>query len=231
MAEIVDFIIKIINKIGSASINDPIKSIGAFASIISAFAAISGLIIGWKNLKKDTTRISVVVKRVQNGPLILQNPREEFIIFEIYNQGILPVVINEVGIRVSGELWSQNKFINLVDLPHSYLYMKGTEEAIGTLECVGLPGTIPTRSMGVFLLNYSSMENASINYQKQNISSDSLEFVGSRRVIRTVQEFQKSLDNQGKQLQITPYVLTGSGERFIGRRAFIKLGKLGDAVA
>ncbi len=96
---------------------------------------------------------------------------------------------------------------------------------------MGLPGTIPARAMGVFLLNYSSLKDASLNYQKQNISPDRLDFVGSRRVNIILQEFYKSLDNQGKQLQITPYVLTGSGDRFVGRKAFIKLGKLGNAVA
>jgi hypothetical protein len=36
--------------------------------------------------------------------------------------------------------------------------------------------------------------------------------------------------SQNRCLQITPYVLTGSGERFVGKKAIIKLGKLGDAV-
>ncbi|MBD2415381.1 hypothetical protein FACHB389_18205 [Nostoc calcicola FACHB-389] len=219
------------NLVWSALISDPIKSISAIAATISAFAATGALIIGWKNFRKDTTRISLAVKRANNGPLILQHPREEFLIFEIYNQGISPVVINQVGIKVCKKLWIKNKFINLVDLPYAYLDMRNQEGAIGTIECVGVPGTIPARSMGVFLLNYSSMRNASVNYQKQSISLDSLEFVGSQRVIRTFQEFQKSQDSQGIQLQITPYVLTGSGEYFIGKKALIRLGNLSEAIA
>jgi len=103
-----------LNSILSALMSDPIKSITAFAVIVSASAAIGGLIIGWKNLKKDTTRVGVVVQRAQNGPLILQSPQKEFLLFEVYNQGISPVVINEVGIKVPQKLWGKPKLINLL---------------------------------------------------------------------------------------------------------------------
>lgn len=219
-----------LNSIWSALVSDPIKSITALAAIISASAAIGGLIIGWKNLKKDTTRVSVVVQRAQNGPLILQHPQEEFLLFEVYNQGISPVVINEVGIKASQQSWGKPKLINLVDLPDSYLHMRGQESAIGTLECMGVPGTIPARSTGIFLLSYSRMREASINYQKRSISPSAPGFVGSQRVVRAFQEFQKLEIPKGKCLQITPYVLAGSGEYFFGKKAMIKLGNLGDAI-
>lgn len=219
-----------LNSILSALKSDPIKSISAFAATISALAATGALIVGWKNLKKDTTRVSVVAKRAQNGPLILQHPQEEFLLFEVYNQGISPVVINEVGIKIPGKYWGKTKRVNLVDLPDSFLEMRGQESAIGTLECVGLPGTIPARSTGIFLLSYSSMRKASINYQKQSIPSIDPGFVGSQRVIRAFQEFQNLEVPRGSCLQITPYVLTGSGECFVGKKAIIKLGNLGDAV-
>jgi hypothetical protein len=243
------------NSIWSALISDPIKSITAFASI-------GGLIIGWKNLKKDTTRVNLVVRRAQNGPLILQNPQEEFLLFEVYNQGISPVVIavscwvrckkillskgfrnclvllwggnryiNEVGIKVRQNLLDKPKLINLVDMPSSFLHMKGQENAIGTRECVGLPGTIPARSTGVFLLCYSRMRESSVNFQKRSISPGSTDFVGSQRVVRAFQEFQKLETPRGKCLQINPYILTGSGDHFFGKKAMIKLGNLGDAVA
>ncbi|MBE9205475.1 hypothetical protein IQ244_02790 [Nostoc sp. LEGE 06077] len=214
----------------SALSSDPIKSITAFAAIISASAAIGGLIVGWKNLKKDTTRVSVVVKRAQNGPLILQHPQEEFLLFEVYNQGISPVVINEVGIKIPHKCWWKFKLINLVDLPESYLHMRGHKSAVGTLECVGVPGTIPARSTGIFLLSYSRMREASINYQKQSISPLTPGFVGSQRVIKAFQEFQKFEISKEKCLKIVPYVLTGSGEYFFGKKAIIKLGNLGDVV-
>ncbi|MHC5833633.1 MAG: hypothetical protein ACYT04_000000100975, partial [Nostoc sp.] len=83
MTIIVNFILSTLNTIWSALISDPIKTIGAFTST-------GALIIGWMNLKKDTTKVSVVVKRAHNGPAILQRPKEEFILFEIYNQGISP---------------------------------------------------------------------------------------------------------------------------------------------
>jgi hypothetical protein len=161
MTGAINFLLSILNSIWSALTNDPIKSISAIAATISAFAATGALMVGWKNLKKDATRVSVVAKRAQNGPLILQHPQEEFLLFEVYNQGITPIVINEVGIKISGNFRSKGELINLVDLPHSYLHMRGQESAIGTLECVGLPGTIPARSTGIFLLNYSSMREAS----------------------------------------------------------------------
>jgi hypothetical protein len=224
-------LLHIFDSILSALLNDPVKSITACAAIISASAAIGGLIVGWKNLKKDTTRVSVVVKRAQNGPLILQNPQEEYLLFEVYNQGISPVVINEVGIKINQKYWGKFKLINLVDLPHSFLHMKGYESAIGTLECVGIPGTIPARSTGIFLLSYSRMREASINYQKQSISPNTPGFVGSQRVIKAFQEFQKLEIPKDKCLEIVPYVFTGSGEYFFGKKAIIKLGHLGDTVA
>lgn len=223
-------LLEALNVIWSDLANDPIKSISAFAATVSAFAATGALMVGWKNLKKDTTRVGIVAKRAQNGPLILQHPQDEFLLFEVYNQGIFPVVINEIGILIPRKVWNKNKFINLVDLPHSHSRRRDQESAIGTLEYVNLPGTIPARSTGVFLLSYSGMRNASSDYQKQIISPGSLDFVGSQRVIRTFQEFQNFEILQRKCLQITPYVLTGSGEHLIGKKAIIKLGNLGDVV-
>jgi hypothetical protein len=74
------------------------------------------------------------------------------------------------------------------------------------------------------------MREAYNNYKKLNISSSDLNFVGSQRVIRTFHQFQTCEVSQNISLQIIPYVLTGSGERFVGKKAIIKLGKLGDAV-
>lgn len=227
----VNFLLNVLNSIWSSLISDPVKSITAIAAIISASAAIGGLIIGWKNLKRDTTRVSVVVQRAQNGPLVLQHPQKEFLLFEVYNQGISPIVINEVGIKIPQKSWGKPKLINLVDLPDSHLHMRGQESAIGTLECVGLPGTIPARSTGIFLLSYSNMKEASINYQRRSISPNAPGFVGSQRVVRAFQEFQNFEIPKGKCLQITPYILTGSGEYFVGKKAIVKLGNLGDAVA
>lgn len=224
-------LLNILNSIWSALVSDPIKSITAIAAIISASAAIGGLIIGWKNLKKDTTKVGVVVQRAQNGPLILQYPQEEFLLFEVYNQGISPVVINEVGIKVPQKFWDQVKLINLVDLPDAYLDMRGQEDAIGTLECVGVPGTVPARSTGIFLLSYSRMKEAYINIQAKKISPSAPGFVGSQRVIRAFQEFKKLEIPKGEYLQVTPYVLTGSGKYFFGKKAIIKLGNLGNVVA
>ncbi|MEH2342270.1 MAG: hypothetical protein V7K22_11480 [Nostoc sp.] len=221
-----------LNIIWSALISDPIKTIGAFTST-------GALIIGWMNLKKDTTKVSVVVKRAHNGPLILQRPQQEFLLFEIYNQGISPVVINQVGIRLPRKNSNKtklinlykNKFINLVDLPYSYLDMRGQESAIGTLECVGVPGTVPAKSTGIFLLDYSRMRETSIAYQQKSMSPKNAEFVGSQRAIKAFQEFQNLEMPQGKRLQITPYVLTGSGEKITGKKTIITLGNLGDAIA
>ncbi|MEH2367388.1 hypothetical protein [Nostoc sp.] len=232
MTIIVNFILSTLNTIWSALIGDPIKTIGAFTST-------GALIIGWMNLKKDTTKVSVVVKRAHNGPAILQRPKEEFILFEIYNQGISPVVINQVGIRLPRKTSNKTKlinlflykFINLVDLPHSYLDMRGEKSAIGTLEYVGVPGTVPPKSTGIFLLNYSRMREASIAYKQQSMSPTSADFVGSQRVIKAFQEFQNLEMPQGKRLQITPYVFTGSGEHITGKKTIITLGNLGDAIA
>nr|MDZ8016523.1 hypothetical protein [Nostoc sp. SerVER01] len=232
MTIIINFILSTFNTIWSALISDPIKTIGALTST-------GALIIGWMNLKKDTTKVSVVVKRAHNGPLILQHPKEEFLLFEIYNQGISPVVINQVGIKLPRKTSNKtklinlykNQFIDLVDLPESYLDMRGHESAIGTLECVGVPGTVPAKSTGIFLLNYSSMRKAYIAYQQKSMSPNNADFVGCQRVIKTFQEFQNFEMPQGKRLQITPYVLTGSGEYITGKKTIITLGNLGDAIA
>jgi hypothetical protein len=221
MIEMSDLIVNNLNRISSAFLDDPIKTIGAFASI-------GALVISWKNFKKDSTKVDLVIKRAQNGPLILQHPNDEYLIFEIYNRGISSVVINEIGIRSSQKPWVKNKYINLVDLPYSDI--KEPEQGIGSLECVGLPGTIPGRSMGVFLLSYSGMKESCQNIKKQSLSSSNLNF-GNQRLIKTFQEFQRCENQQKIYLQITPYCLTGSGERFIGCKSLIKLGNLKDSIS
>lgn len=218
----------LLNLTWSSLSSDPVKSIAAIASMVSASAAIGGLIVGWKNLNKDTTRVRLTVKRAQNGPLILQHPEEEFLLFEIYNQGIAPIAINEVGIKVPQKYWSKPKLVNLVDLPDSYLDIRGQESAIGSVEYIGIPGTIPARTTGVFLLTYSRMRTAYTVCQQRDISPDSPDFVGSQRLIRAFHEFKNLETPTGKNLQIIPYVLTGTGDYFFGKKSTIKLGHLGD---
>ena len=201
-------------------ISDPIKSIGALAAIIGASTGTGSLII---NLRKDATKLNLIVKRAQDGPLILQHPWEEYLKFEVYNQGITSVVINEIGITVFRGLWMKKQFVNLVGLPYADLDIRNQNNAIGAIEYEGLPGSIPPKSLGLFLLHYSGMKAAYLNYQKQEISSDNLHFVGSQRVKKTCEEFQKLEDRQGKNVQIIPYVLTGSGKRFVGRKSCAKL--------
>jgi hypothetical protein len=108
--------------------------------------------------------------------------------------------------------------------------MKDPEKGIGSLECVGLPGTIPGRSMGVFLLSYSGMKESYQNIQKQSLSSSDLSF-GNQRLTKTFQEFQRYENQQKTYLQIIPYCLTGSSEHFVGRRSLIKLGNLKDSIS
>ena len=217
MTNFLNSIMNSLSTIWSGLINNPIKSTGT-------------LIISWKNLTKDNTKVKVSVKRAQNGPLILQHPNEEFLIFEIYNQGVTPIVMNEIGVIGSRRIWRKKQFINLVDLAYADVKIRNQEGAIGSLECVGLPGTVPGKSLGVFLLQYSSMKTKFINYQERKASPESSDFVGRERLIKTYQEFQKLQNNQGKYLKITPYVITGCRNCFIGSKASIKLGSLGDAV-
>jgi hypothetical protein len=206
-----------LSMIFSALIDDPIKTAGAIAST-------GAMIIGWKNFKKDSTKVNVVVKRAQNGPLALQHPDNEYLLFEVYNQGISPVVINEIGIRVSEIIWINHKFINLVDLAYSTI--KDPKKSIGSIECIELPGTIPGRATGIFLLDYSGMRNSFLHLQKRKLSSDSLGF-GNQRLIKAFHEFQRHQTREETHLQIIPYVFTGSGEIFIGSKSLIKLGDLG----
>ncbi len=210
-----------LSNIFSAFMEDQIKAVAAIAST-------GAMIISWKNFKKDFTKVNVVVKRSQNGPLALQHPNNEYLIFEVYNQGISPVVINKIGIRVPKFFWSKYKFINLVDLATSAI--KDPDKFIGSLECVGLPGTIPGRSTGVFLLDYSGMRNSFLHIQQRNPSSNSLGF-GNKRLIKTFQEFQRCQVQEETHLQIIPYILTGSGEYFTGSKSIIKLGDLGDTIS
>jgi len=222
MQNIVDFIISSLNTVWFALIADPIKTIGAFASI-------GALIISWKNFKKDTTRISISVKRAQNGAIALQHPTKEYLLFEVCNKGILAVVINDIGIRVCGRFRLRNQFISLVDMPMAHIYMKGDEKGIGSLECVELPGSIPARTLGVFLLDYSGLKKEFTNCPNRDSLHETKNF-GYRRVINAFNEFQKLEHIQGKYIQVTPYILTGSGERFVGKKSIVELGNLGDIV-
>lgn len=230
MANVVNFFLNSLSTLWFVLISDPLRSITAFAAIIGAFASVGGLIIHWKNYTKDATKLDLIVKRAQDGPLILQHPWEEYLKFEVYNQGTTSVVINEIGITVSRGLWRKKQFVNLVGLPYADLDIRNQNNALGVIRYEGLPGSIPPKSLGLFLLHYSGMKAAYLNCQKQEISSDNLHFVGSQRLKKTCEEFQKLEDRQGKNVQIIPYVLTGSGERFVGRKAHVKLGSLGDAV-
>lgn len=211
-------------------ISDPLRSITAFAAIIGAFASVGGLIINWKNFTKDATKLDLSVKRAQDGPLILQHPWEEYLKFEVYNQGTTSVVINEIGITVSRGLWRKKQFVNLVGLPHADLDIRNQNNALGAIKYEGLPGCVPPKSLGLFLLHYSGMKAAYRNYQNQEISSDNLHFIGRQRLKKTCEEFQKLEDRQGKSVQLIPYVVTGSGECFVGRKGSAKLGTLGDAL-
>lgn len=223
MANVVNFFLNSLSTVWFALISDPIKSIGTLA-------AIGTLILSWKNFTKDATKLDLIVKRAQDGPLILQLPWEEYLQFEVYNQGTTSVVINEIGITVYRGLWRKRQFVNLVGLPYADLDIRNQNNALGAIRYEGLPGSIPPKSLGLFLLHYSGMKTANLNYKKQDISSDNLHFVGSQRLKKTCEEFQKLEETQGKNVQMIPYVLTGSGERFIGRKAYVKLGTLGDAI-
>ena len=223
MLTAVTFLLNSVNTIWLALISDPIKTIGAFASI-------GALIISWKNLKKDATKISLVVERAQDGPLILQYPDQEFLVFKVHNQSATSIVVNEVGIVITERL-TKKHFINLIDVPYADMRLKGKEDALGSIECVGLPGDIPARSMGVSLLNYSALREASINYRSRKIVPDNPNFFGSNRVIRIFQACEKLQDSKGLTLHIIPYAVTGSGERFIGSKSRILLGSLGHTVS
>jgi hypothetical protein len=223
MVDFFGFLLHTFALILSTLIVDPLKT-------ISAFSATGALVISWKNLRKDATKVSVIAKRAYNGPLILQNPQKEYLLFEVYNQSISPIVINEVGIRMHENFWRKPKFINLIDLPYSYMDISNQDGAIGSLEYIGLPGTIPTKSVGILLFCYSSMREASINCQNRNISQNYPGFVGDQRLIRAFQEFSILENRQERTLRVTPYVLTGSRAYAVGKKAIIKLGNLGEAL-
>jgi len=55
-------------------------------------------------------------------------------------------------------------------------------------------------------------------YREESISSSNADFVGSQRLIKAFQNFKILEMPQGKILQITPYVLTGSGEHITGKK-------------
>ena len=193
---------------------EPAK-VTALATLINVLLGITTLIILIINSKKDSTNVDVIAKRAQNGPLILLHQNDEFILFEVYNKSSSSVTINEVGFK------SKNQFINLVDLAHAYMSLQESVKALGTIEGVGLPGKIEPKSQGLFLVNYSGLRTAALAYQK----NESVEF-GEKRVITAYQELEKSLVYQTKNLQIVPYVSTGSGERIIGKKSSVKIGNL-----
>jgi hypothetical protein len=71
MANILGFVLNSLSTVGSALISDPIKSIGAFASI-------GTLILNWKIQRKDATKVKVVVKRADNSSFMLQFHKKNF---------------------------------------------------------------------------------------------------------------------------------------------------------
>ncbi len=59
------------------------------------------------------------------------------------------------------------------------------------------------------------MKTANLNYKSRIYLPDNLHFVGSQRP-KNLRRVPKLEETQGKNVQMIPYVLTGSGEQFIG---------------
>lgn len=211
---------------------DLIKLLTAFAAVVGAVASAGSWRISHKTYKRNDVKVFPVIRRAQDGPFPLQNPRLEILIFEVYNQSSFPVVVNEVGIRVQKRFWDQVRFINLVNLPLTTVTeteRQGIQSAIGDREFVYLPRTIPSHSAGILLVSYSRMRSSYHQLKNKDLPPEHQDFVGSQKLIRAFEEIQ-AFEDGSNCLRITPWAMTGSGKRFVGKKAVIKLGPLAEAI-
>ena len=203
-----------------------IISFSPILSLVLSLVPFFGLIIAYKNLSKDRLILGIDVNRAKGGWLPVNFPKEEFILFEVYNKGVSSTVINEIGIIIPKKIFKDCQIINLVDLPYSTPRIKNPDVS----PYVELPGILSSQTTGRFLLNYTSLKEKAVHYQEFNLSSEKSEFIGSQRLINTFKKLKEMEIKEGKYIQITPYIMTGSGKKCVGKKSMIKLGYLSDCL-
>ena len=138
-----------------------------FSPILS-LVPLFGLIIAYKNLSKDRLILEIDINRAKDGWLPVNFPKEEFILFEVYNKGVSSTVINEIGIIIPKKIFKDCQIINLVGLPYSDQRIKNPDVS----PYVELPGILSSQTTGRFLLNYTSLKEKAVHYQELNLSSE-----------------------------------------------------------
>ncbi|WP_449417647.1 hypothetical protein [Phormidium nigroviride] len=192
--------------------------------IVFGLITVTKLIYDWN---KDKTKLTIQIKRDSLSLPAIQQPLRNYLLIEVINKGYEDVIINEIGIAVSG-----NNDINVVDMPWIFPILKGHEEQMmGSLEWVALPGTVNPQSIGIAQILFSHLEEAYKNIKEgKELSPEEPGYLRTVNLVTAYEELMKSYNTSTQVLTVTPYTVTTTGQRFIGKKTQIQLGNLHKAV-
>jgi hypothetical protein len=176
---------------------------------------------------KDKVKITVEIKRDTDSLPAIQQPSNNYLVIEVVNKGHKAVVINQVGIVASGK-----NYINIVDMPWIFPLLKGEiEDIMGSIEWIALPGTMNPGALGKAQILFYKLEQV---YKEMKEEGEQLiEEPGYWQRINfftLYKELKSSYNEKTQVLRVTPYIVTTTGQRFIGQPANIQLGNLNIAV-
>jgi hypothetical protein len=172
---------------------------------------------------KDKINLIIQIKRDSISLFSIQKPLKDYLLIEVVNKGYNPVVIKEVGI-----VFSNKNYINIVDMPWIIPnYTEKDMDVMGSIEWVALPGTLNPGSLGILQILFSNLEEAYKNTKEQReLSIKEPGYLQRRNFFTLYEELMKLYNSDTQVLTLTPYTLTVTGERFIGKKTSIQLGNL-----
>lgn len=198
-----------------------------YIAVITTLGLVVSLSTFICNVNKNLTKIKVEIKRDSESGLSIQRPLRNHLLIQVINKGSNPVSIKEVGIVVP-----RKKYINFVGMAGTFAEVQVKEKgSIKSFESIPLPGTVNPQSMGTALILFSGLEE---NYKSikegKELSIEEPGYLRTRNLINAYEELMKSYNASTQVLTVKPYIVTTTGQSFIGKKTKIQLGNLHTAV-
>jgi hypothetical protein len=192
-------------------------------NVIFGIVNVTKAIYDWN---KDRVNISIQIKRDSDSLAAIQQPLNDYLLIEVVNKGHKQVVINEVGIMALDK-----NCINIVDMPWVFPLLKGhIEDLMGSIEWVAIPGTINPGAVGKAQLFFFKLEEVFEDIRKEKLLIEEPGHLQKLKFLTLYQELMNSYNSITQVLTVTPYILTTTGQRFIGKPTNIQLGNLNIAM-
>lgn len=174
------------------------------------------------DLSKDRKKIKVTVKRDDISLAAKQHPHANFLIFEIVNQGSNPIIINELGI-----ITKNKQYFNIVDVPWAFLLLNDADFLMGSIKWTAMPGTLNSGCLGIAHFSFSILQEAYTNIKRRGEPKpQDSGYLGTMKCLQAYNFFWELYDDKAQIIKLQPYIITNSGNRFIGRKSVIRLGNL-----